>query len=575
MPAWNQGAATVRAPISADWRIAALQNATKFSEHWDPSQPVTFSFASPTSSRFLNGQAYGSGELASEWRGLTPVQQESVRQALAQWSAVADIRFEEVRESDAQVGTLRFAFTSGLREGMAAHAYYPRNDSAKAGDVWLGWARRDASLSPPDEPQLAKDYVFADRFSFAMLVHEIGHTLGLAHPFEQPQAMRRTAALQASEDDVLNTLMSYNWNVGDLGLAPPTTPMPYDILAIQYLYGANQNHKAGDTVWRFDIASASLQTIWDAGGIDTLRAVDSTKTSLPNLQHAQWSMIDLQEGAGSRIGFINDADFGKSPWTPSQPLGANEAPANIYLAFGTVIENAIGSPGPDVIYGNAHNNRLDGGGDQRQDQLDGREGRDTAVYAAMRADYTVAAAQPTFALPGQPISDIGARKDYTVTRIGTDARQSQDWLVDIERLEFKDLNVALDLKAGQAATHAVGLVTALWGREALSNTALVGEVIHFADRLSIDAMAQLAVDMGITTQLAGADGDVALVALMYANIVGEPGSQEELGETLDYVRSHNYTTAQALSVAATLPQTLARADLVGLQQQGLSYLDFG
>jgi len=49
----------------------------------------------------------------------------------------------------------------------------------------------------------------------------------------------------------------------------PTTPMRYDIAAMQYLYGPNTTYNAGDTIYTFAGDARYNQTIWDAGGIDT------------------------------------------------------------------------------------------------------------------------------------------------------------------------------------------------------------------------------------------------------------------------------------------------------------------
>ena len=75
--------------------------------------------------------------------------------------------------------------------------------------------------------------------------------------------------------------MSYNF----LG-ASPGTPMGYDLLALQYLYGARPNHASDDTyAIRHELRStntfwtgssistrpmATKQTIWDSGGYNVL-----------------------------------------------------------------------------------------------------------------------------------------------------------------------------------------------------------------------------------------------------------------------------------------------------------------
>ncbi|HET9396850.1 MAG TPA: M10 family metallopeptidase C-terminal domain-containing protein, partial [Nitrospiraceae bacterium] len=125
--------------------------------------------------------------------------------------------------------------------------------------------------------------------------------------------------------------------------------MLLDILAIQYIYGANMTTRTGDDVYKFS-TSEQLRAIWDAGGIDTIDASNQTLAST----------IDLQEGAFSSIGRRNTGGSAKN---------------NIAIAHGAVIENATGGSGGDKIFGNEIGNVLTG--NAGSDILDGRAGADT------------------------------------------------------------------------------------------------------------------------------------------------------------------------------------------------------
>ena len=104
------------------------------------------------------------------------------------------------------------------------------------------------------------------------------------------------------------------------------TPTPLDILAIQYIYGANMTTRTGDDVYKLS-TSEQLRAIWDAGGIDTLDASNQTLGAT----------IDLDDGAFSSIGRRN--------------VGGS-AQNNVAIAYGAIIENATGGSGGDKIFGN-------------------------------------------------------------------------------------------------------------------------------------------------------------------------------------------------------------------------------
>lgn len=182
------------------------------------------------------------------------------------------------------------------------------------------------------------------------LMHELLHTLGLDHPgpYNGDSADYESQAL-FQQDSNQYTVMSY-WaasvtgadHVGDGVTWFASTPLLYDVAALQQLYGANMTTRTGHTVYGFnatadrELFNLSLHpnavfTIWDAGGRDTL---DLSGFATP-------ARIDLHQGAFSDAGQLT---------------------ANISIAFGAHIENAAGGGGDDVIVANELQNRLSGGG---------------------------------------------------------------------------------------------------------------------------------------------------------------------------------------------------------------------
>jgi serralysin len=327
-------------------------------EKWGPSQlgqriALTYSFATASSSWSSDPDlGYGpGGEPSNQFAPLSDAQKAAVRSALQTWSAVANVTFTEVAETATVVGDLRFGFSGLYAAGAHAWAYLP-DDAPAAGDVWLASTDPFTDLAPGS-------------YDYMTLVHEIGHALGLKHPFDSDGG--NGAVLAASFDSREYTVMSYS-AYGGASLVgwsfEPTTPMLYDIAAIQYLYGANHSFRSGNDTYVFTSGQTYFQTIWDGGGNDTIRYDSQTDSAL----------IDLRGGSlRSSLGLSVVADDGQR---------TNDH--TVTIADGVVIENAIGGGGGDALVGNEADNDLRGlGGNDNllgeggDDVLRGGPGRDT------------------------------------------------------------------------------------------------------------------------------------------------------------------------------------------------------
>ncbi|GBD42699.1 Serralysin [bacterium HR40] len=275
-------------------------------------------------------------------RAADGAQREGLRAALSPWERVANIDFVE---TPGKAARLRIAYGELPGNWVAmTHVEYDGRGTLLRAEIWL------------NDRYAYMDRLESGTFGHFVAIHEIGHALGLDHPFEGGPSLGPVF------DNASYTAMSYADPPGtgrDAWGLPlsPSTPMLYDIAAVQFLYGANAQATAGDDVYIFGDGLARVATLWDAGGTDT---IDASGQRLP-------VVIDLAEGAASDIG---RRGMGKD-WN-------RVADDNIRIAFGTVIENAIGGSGNDVLYGNDAANRLAGGpGD---DRLFGRGGCDTFVF---------------------------------------------------------------------------------------------------------------------------------------------------------------------------------------------------
>ncbi|MFJ3371202.1 M10 family metallopeptidase C-terminal domain-containing protein [Pseudomonas sp. NPDC086251] len=294
---------------------------------------LTYSFISPATSKFA--PTYSADNEYKDMYALTAAQQTAATGALAAWSAVANITFQQISETSFNVGDIRFGGYAQLDDDAAAWAYYPA-DTPNGGDVWIGPNTNDLT---PDKGS----------YDFMTFIHEIGHSIGLKHSFA-PGGTNWTT-IDPSLDDVALTVMSYNNNYSYL----PTTPMLLDILAIQSLYGANNNWMTGNNVYSWAPTQSVFETIWDAGGNDSIDGSNQLASVRINLNEGQFSQI------------------GKA-FTDQNGDAFNEGLA---IAFGAKIENAYGSAFDDSLIGNAMSNLLNGMAGA--DTMDGGAGNDSYI----------------------------------------------------------------------------------------------------------------------------------------------------------------------------------------------------
>ena len=389
MPSFQNGytqAPTVKVPFTGTTTTDALIGGTQWGTRVGAGATVTYSFpwASSTSAYWASNPNYSTMQEPASAYALTASQQAFVRLALASWGNVANITFTEIAESSTNVGDLRVAWTNKTDGGAAAWASYPNNYWASGGDVWL--------VGPTMGTYETSDWQ-PGGFAYATLVHELGHALGLKHPFED------TTVLPTAQDTNQYSVMSYTDHPNNVFRhvtatpgggytfsytnVQPDTPMLYDMAAIQYMYGANTAYKTGNDTYSFDSATPFYRTLWDAGGTDTITVANFTRGCV----------IDLQPGHFSSISIISDA-------LPKGYTGGSTATYdgldNLAIAFGCTIENAIGGSGNDTLTGNSVNNQLIGGagddtfnGGLGNDVIDGGDGIDTAVLAGAFSTYAI------------------------------------------------------------------------------------------------------------------------------------------------------------------------------------------
>ena len=186
------------------------------------------------------------------------------------------------------------------------------------------------------------------------------------------------------------------------------------------------------------------------------------------------------------------------------------------------------------------------------DFFDGGLGIDTVVYSGLQERYS--------------ITKSGNR--YVVSEpTGSD---DTDYLSNIERLQFSNGKVALDLggNAGQAAR----LIGALLGPSFIKDKALAGVVIGLIDQdYSIESIANLGLNTSFYLTLAGSTKNEDFVNHVFRNVVGRT---PEVNEQKTYVDMLNAGTSQAaLAVmAAGTEFTASQIGLTGLTSHGWDFI---
>ncbi|HXV25226.1 MAG TPA: M10 family metallopeptidase C-terminal domain-containing protein, partial [Alphaproteobacteria bacterium] len=275
----------------------------------------------------------------TEYGSWTTVGTSALKSALQTWSNVANVKFAQISAS----GTF-FSATADMalipygNFDASAAGIFPDPEVADQFLADIGFTRAEYPKPEGDiffnVAELAFAFVKPGQAGYFIALHEIGHTLGLKHPHDDGGNLRPTFTDLGIEGNDNNywTVMSYNTitNFYDAGQA--ATPMPFDILAIQEIYGPNLSYRTGNDTYILK-QDFIVKTVWDAGGIDTFSAA-----GLP-----EGATIDLNEGSFSSHGLLSSTA----------------------IAFNVTIENAIGSSFADTLTGNAGANLLDGkaGGD--------------------------------------------------------------------------------------------------------------------------------------------------------------------------------------------------------------------
>ena len=527
MPSPITSSSTSNVGLSHTLSIDALLGATKWGGAVGTGTRLSFSFpwANSSIANFAewNATTYkwsALSEVASGSHfGLNVAQRAAARSAILSWAEVANIGAYEVAESSSNVGDVRFTWTNDQSQGAAwGWAYYPESQPL-GGDVSLN-ANVDSSTAS----------WASGSSNYQALLHEVGHALGLKHPFDG------SAVLPVSQDNEKYTVMAYDSAPHSLYYSvdgqswtgyyvQPETPMVFDIAAIQYLYGANKTYHTGNDTYAFDPAKAFLKTLWDAAGNDTISASNFT---LP-------CHIDLTPGSYSSLHFA----------LPSVTWVTYDGTENLGIAYGCIIENAEGGSGNDTFVGNAANN-----------QFRGNAGIDTVTYGTFRAIHTVTKAGDAYSVKG-PAGGVNG--------------QDTDTLSSIERIQFVDKSIALDIDG------TAGQVYRLY-QAAFNRTPDLGGLGFWIAGMDHDGVSLSGVSAGFInsaefTSVYGANPTSSqIVTRFYENVLHRAPEQGGYDYWM-YQVEHGMQVTQVLTFFSESAEN--QAQVIGVIQNGIEYSQYG